>query len=407
MALDRRERDPQTERARNRSPSEESTTSVHNRRVETEKLSRQFRQETAGRKKFVNFTRDKYWQAAALFVDAGYTSVDCVRQMQEQARQYFLTDLRKGNAERKTLRDLRLIMDLFDLFVIQKDEEKPKFEEITIPEKLKHWSPSLTNLRGTLLPDQDMCNHFSFELAKGACKKPPIVPFVLGELHKKPWVPQESSHTRALDAWKVLQKSHKRPSNCDLGFQAWITYSLRFILSGDLVSAWKTFGGIALQFTHLGTVLNMAVTENATIAQLYDAKVRTYANELSKFRERDTDIIKLLQEEDQRIKREVLRECGITQTFALPTWKENKGGKRKKEKGKGKGKNKKTYGKGRGHPSNGDWNNRGWRGKTYDWQNANGKNQGGNGDTDKQHDEGASGKPADEKKKPPSKKKKT
>ena len=138
----------------------------------------------------------------------------------------------------------------------------------------------MTNLRGMLLPGQDMRNHFSFELAKGARRKPPIAPFVMGGSMRNPGPPLESAHTRALDAWKVLQKSHKRHSNCDLAFQAWIAYSIRFILSGDLTSAWKTFGGIGLQFAHIGTVLNMAEAENATIAQLYDLRVRTYANEL-------------------------------------------------------------------------------------------------------------------------------
>ena len=65
-----------------------------------------------------------------------------------------MTDLRKGHKTRKPLKELRLVIDLFGLFVIQKDEEKPKYEEITIPEKLKLWSPSITNLRGLLLPDQ-------------------------------------------------------------------------------------------------------------------------------------------------------------------------------------------------------------------------------------------------------------
>ena len=117
--------------------------------------------------------------------------------MQEQARKYCLTDIRKGNKERQTLRGIRLIMDLFDLFVIQKDEEKPKYEEITTPEKLKNWAPSLGNLRGMILPDQDTCNHFSFELAKGACGKPPITPCALGTLRRKPWTPHGvSTHTR-------------------------------------------------------------------------------------------------------------------------------------------------------------------------------------------------------------------
>ena len=302
-------------------------------------------------------------------------------------------------------------MGLFDLFVIQKGEEKPKYEEITIPEKLKHWSPSFTNLRGMLLPGQEMCSRFSFELANGAWGGTSDYPFCPGGIRKKPWVPQESPHTRALDAWRVLRKSHKRPSNCDMAFQAWITYSLRFILSGDLVSAWKTFGGIALQFTHLGNALQKAMAENATIAQLYDARVRTYADELSKFREREADIVNLLQGEGQRSKRDVLRECGIAQTFAVSTWKPNKGPcRRQKDKGKGKGgKNKKPRGKGKYRPSNCQWKNKdgGWKNKTSDWDNNNWENSGRQKDGAKQDDEWPSDKQhAGKQASPPSKKKK-
>ena len=126
---------------------------------------------------------------------------------------------------------------------------------------------------------------------------------------------------------------------------------MRFILSGDVASSWGTFGGIGLQFAHLGAVLHMAVAENATIAQLYDSRVRTYAGELSKFRERGVGITKLLQEEDRRIKRGALRECGVAQTFGLSTWKPNKGHKgRDKDMGNGKGIDKKGRGEGKGRP---------------------------------------------------------
>ena len=89
----------------------------------------------------------------------------------------------------------------------------------------------------------------------------------------------ESARTRALDAWKVLRKSHKRHPNCDLAFQAWVAYSMRFILAGDLEYEWKTFGGIGLQSAHLGAVPQMAIAENVTTSQLYGARVRTYAGE--------------------------------------------------------------------------------------------------------------------------------
>ena len=127
---------------------------------------------------------------------------------------------------------------------------------------------------------------------------------------------------------------------------------MRFVLSGDFASASKTFGGIGLQFAHLGDVLRMSIAENAPISQLYGASSRAYADELSKFREREADIIKLLQEADRRIKRDVLQECGAAQTFARPTWKPNKGHKGK-EKRKGKGQ--KGRGEQKGRPSYGKW----------------------------------------------------
>ena len=166
---------------------------------EAEALAKEIRRETAGRQNFEDFPRHEYLPTAKLFVTSGYKTVNSIRTMEEQARSYFLTDLRKGDHKhRRTLKELRLVMALFSLFVIQKDEDKPKYEEITIPTKLRKWTPSLSNLKGFLLPDQDMCNHFSFELAKGRCEKPPMIPFVLAELRKKHWIPSQDAHIRAL-----------------------------------------------------------------------------------------------------------------------------------------------------------------------------------------------------------------
>ena len=54
-----------------------------------------------------------------------------------------------------------MVVDLFGLFVIQKREETPKYEEITIPGELKYWPPSITNIRVLLRPDQDACDYFT------------------------------------------------------------------------------------------------------------------------------------------------------------------------------------------------------------------------------------------------------
>ena len=84
-----------------------------------------------------------------------------------------------------------------------------------------------------------------------------------------------------------MKKSRKRHSELELGFQAWVAYNIRFVMAGDLSSALGTSCGIAMQLTHLGTSLNLAIAKNATIAMTYGQKVRTYANELSKLRARE------------------------------------------------------------------------------------------------------------------------
>ena len=190
-------------------------------------------------------------------------------------------------------------------------------------------------------------------------------------------MPNESAHLRAHDGWKALQKTHKRPPNLEISFQSRSAYSLRFILAGDLTSAWKTFGGLSAQLTHLGAVLNIATLENATIAMAHDSKIWTYANELSKFRERDNDIITLLTSEYQRIKRENLRDCGCAQTFARAPTTERKGQANKQEqKGTKRDKGKQVKGKGNGaksrkndkwKPQNNNWNNSWTYGKRNDW----------------------------------------
>ena len=284
----------------------------------THDLTRALRQEAEGRERFTSYTKRQYALTARLFIQVGYETIEGIRTTQEQARQYFLPDLRKGNRPRRPLKELRLTMEFSYLWPVQKNEDKPSYEEITIPAKLRGWAPSLQNIKGLLLPDQDECNYFSLEPAKGRCEKPPMVPYIAAELHKSPRMPSQEAHTRALDSWETLQKTHKRPSTVEMGFQAWIAYNLRFILTGDLCGAWDTFGGLSAQLAHQGAVMNLAITENATIAQTYDNKIKTYAQELSNFCQLEKKITELLTHEDQRIKRDTLRDCGAAQAFGRP-----------------------------------------------------------------------------------------
>ena len=84
-----------------------------------------------------------------------------------------------------------------------------------------------------------------------------------------------------------LQKTRKRPSSIELGFQALVAYALRFIMEGDLCGTRATLGGVEAQMAHLGTGMSLAVAENATLSHVYESKIRTYAQELPKFRKRE------------------------------------------------------------------------------------------------------------------------
>ena len=129
-------------------------------------------------------------------------------------------------------------------------------------------------------------------------------------------MPSQDAHLRSLGEWKVMQKPHRRPSWRELSFHPWATYSVRFILAGDLRSEWDTFGGLAAQLARFGTSMNLTVDGADTIEQTYDTRLRACADELSKFRQKKRGITKLLSEGDRRIKREVIRDCNISITFA-------------------------------------------------------------------------------------------
>ena len=94
-----------------------------------------------------------------------------------------------------------------------------------------------------------------------------MVPFIIAELNKHPRMPRQEAHTRAIDSWKTLQMTHKRPSSIEMGFQAWVDYNIRFILTGDPCEAWNTFDGISAQLAHLGAVMKMRLSHKPTTAR--------------------------------------------------------------------------------------------------------------------------------------------
>ena len=70
-------------------------------------------------------------------------------------------------------------------------------------------------------------------------------------------------------------------------------YNLRFLLTGDMMGCWSDFGGLAGQLNHLSIVLHLAITENVTLALIYDQELKQHAQRLARRRDEQVDFYQL------------------------------------------------------------------------------------------------------------------
>ena len=310
---------------------------------------------------------------AAMFVSAGYDTLQSINDMQELGRAFFLHGIRKDRKAQPNFPELRLIADLFETYGTSSTPKcapgNPRIAELTIPKEMETLRLDLSCLSGLLAPGREMVNFPTLEMPKTKQKRPAYHPYVIPDLSKEPWRPFYPAHTKAMESWRPLNGSRKKPSPMDLSFQSFVFYNLRFSLSGDLAGCWAPFGGISAQMTHFGLILNMAVVENATIAMTYDKQFMEQASHLARQRTTTVDWAHFLSGEDDVIKRNVLRVLGhASATMKAVTKKPtnpdqpskgpDRAGKRD-PKGKKKGK--------KGGKQ--DWNSD-WRGKQNNWARA-------------------------------------
>ena len=267
-------------------------------------MARDLREAATGRERFDDFRRKGLYAAAIIFARAGYSKIQTLRQMQENARAFCIQNLRKLTPNDAPPIGVRLALDLISVFHMQmKSIKDPTIEEVQIPNAMSKWAPSLTSLTGVIAPDQDMVNYFAIEMTRGALEIPPYAPFVTGDLSATPWMPAEPIYTREHETWKKLQTTRKRPPNQPTSFQAFVLNYIRFVLSRDLAGAWANFGGLAAQLSHLGALLSISATEDAMTAIAYDKAVRSAIETSSRKRisdqERKKFIDMLLTEHDQ------------------------------------------------------------------------------------------------------------
>ena len=70
--------------------------------------------------------------------------------------------------------------------------------------------------------------------------------------------------------------------------QASVLYQLRFLLTAEILGALSTFGGFPASLAHLSIVLNMATTDSAAVAMVYDRLVKQHLEEKARDRAETT-----------------------------------------------------------------------------------------------------------------------
>ena len=155
-----------------------------------------------------------------------------------------------------------------------------------------------------------MTNIFSKEFYEASQKDPPFTPFVVPKLQDKPWIVPLTSHERACKNWRDNIAPKDRDPSQQVSLQAWVLYLLRFILTGDLCNAWKLFGGLSAQLSHLSVVLHLGVVENGSFAIAYDTEMRLRLQRLARRRDSSVDYAKFLSEENDEVKRYLKSDLG-------------------------------------------------------------------------------------------------
>ena len=88
----------------------------------------------------------------------------------------------------------------------------------------------------------------------------PYIPFVTPKPHEHPWSVDLPIHDRANMAWMDSSPHKTKNIPQEVSIQAWLLYYVRYILVGDLLDAWSSFGGLAAQLSHLSIAPHLAVT---------------------------------------------------------------------------------------------------------------------------------------------------
>ena len=187
--------------------------------------------------------------------------------MHTSARDMFTRGLRNDRRERTKVKDIRLLIGLFEFpppYSKKEGEKDPNYVEVRIPSVMERWKPDLSMVPASFGHSQEMVNVFALGYAKGRQEVPPYKPFATVDLTKAPWATREPAHIKHQEAWATLQKQHKSQATQTLSYPSWpiITLDLCWpVIYVGRGAPWRTLIAIKPPFhgpnlIHSGTCRN-------------------------------------------------------------------------------------------------------------------------------------------------------
>ena len=289
-----------------------------------------------GKHSFSPFTRSDFSFDARIFWLNGYRTVGAIKDMDPRERDLFLSQVKSdSHSSRNRLADLRLILRIFAWFEPHGRLRDPHHgvDEIDTNRWMRDWAVSLPGITGILQPEQEMANRFPTELERGRTSRPPYTPYVtVDTLNSFPWMPPGEPHRKALDRWKAIQVTfHRNTGGQYLSLGQYALYRVKYILAGDLASAWSEYGGLTAQINNMANVLEISIEDNAGVSITYDYRILQHIRKLAHRRATNTDYIDILSTTQPDIRAAVTRDI---EAAAEASRKAKETEKATKEKGK-------------------------------------------------------------------------
>ena len=189
-------------------------------------------------------------------------------------------------------------------------EKNIRFTELDIPQDLATFRPNLSTLSASFRPEQEMENWANRQRAISPIKDQPFVPYLIPNLAEAPWLPPTTDRSSARTSWVAFSKQARWPASPqEISIQFFSLYQIRFLFAGVLCKAFDSFGGLALQLTHLSTVINLSIADSVGVALAYRRLVATKLQEKARQRSAKlSDFAELLRAGDFDLKEQAKRE---------------------------------------------------------------------------------------------------